>query len=108
MDRCPARQPGVHQNWLASSSPTTIKRNYDIRLPGRASYRRYCMATPSTATTLSVLALRLVRDNLIAAHDAERIQADALANKASLVSRLVESKKIDGATVARVALARSR
>jgi type IV pilus assembly protein PilB len=61
------------------------------------------MATPSTASNLSGLALRLVRDNLIAAHDAERIQSEALANKASFVSRLVESKKIDSATVARAA-----
>lgn len=61
------------------------------------------MATPSTASNLSGLALRLVRDNLIAAHDAERIQSEALANKASFVSRLVESKKVDSATVARAA-----
>jgi type IV pilus assembly protein PilB len=61
------------------------------------------MAIPSTASNLSGLALRLVRDNLIAAHDAERIQSEALANKASFVSRLVESKKVDSATVARLA-----
>ena len=35
------------------------------------------MATASTATNLSGLALRLVRDNLLSPTDAERIQAEA-------------------------------
>jgi type IV pilus assembly protein PilB len=61
------------------------------------------MATPSTATNLSGLALRLVRDNFLNAGEAERIQASALTNKTSFVSQLVESKKLDSATVARVA-----
>ncbi|UCH54474.1 MAG: type IV-A pilus assembly ATPase PilB [Pseudomonadota bacterium] len=61
------------------------------------------MATPGTATTLSGLASRLVRENLIATHEAERMQSDALTNKTSFVSRLVESKKVDSATVARLA-----
>ena len=61
------------------------------------------MATASTATNLSGLALRLVRDNLLSPTDAERIQADALAKKTSFVTQLVESKKLDSPTIARVA-----
>ena len=61
------------------------------------------MATASTATNLSGLALRLVRDNLLSPTDAERIQAEALAKKTSFVTQLVESKKLDSPTIARVA-----
>ncbi len=61
------------------------------------------MATASTATNLSGLALRLVRDNLLSPTDAERIQAESLAKKTSFVSQLVESKKLDSATIAKVA-----
>jgi type IV pilus assembly protein PilB len=61
------------------------------------------MATASTATNLSGLALRLVRDNLLNPADAERIQAEALSKKTSFVAQLVESKKLDSATIARVA-----
>ncbi len=62
------------------------------------------MATASSAVSnLSGLALRLVRDNLLTTSDAERIQAGALANKVSFVTQLVESKKLDGKTVARIA-----
>ena len=61
------------------------------------------MATASTATNLSGLALRLVRDNLLSAGDAGRIQSEALSKKIPFVTHLVESKKLDGATVARVA-----
>ena len=61
------------------------------------------MATPSTATSLGGLALRLVRDKLLSTADAERIQSEAVSNKVSFVTRLVESKKLDGGTVARVA-----
>jgi type IV pilus assembly protein PilB len=61
------------------------------------------MAIPSTASNLSGLALRLVRDNLLNTADAEKIQADALSHKASFVSRLVDSKKLDSATIARAA-----
>ena len=61
------------------------------------------MATASTATNLSGLALRLVRDNLLSPADAERIQADALSKKSSFVVQLVESKKLDSMTIARVA-----
>ncbi|MCR4347535.1 MAG: type IV-A pilus assembly ATPase PilB [Sulfuricaulis sp.] len=61
------------------------------------------MATASTATNLSGLALRLVRDNLLSPTDAERIQTEALAKKTSFVTQLVESKKLDSATIAKVA-----
>jgi type IV pilus assembly protein PilB len=61
------------------------------------------MATASTATNLSGLALRLVRDNLLSPTDAERIQAEALSKKTSFVTQLVESKKLDSATIAKVA-----
>jgi type IV pilus assembly protein PilB len=61
------------------------------------------MATPSTATTISGLALRLVRDNLLSTGDAERIQSEASTQKVPFVTQLVESKKLDSATVAKVA-----
>ena len=61
------------------------------------------MATPSTATTISGLALRLVRDNLLSTGDAERIQSEASAQKVPFVTQLVESKKLDSTTVAKVA-----
>ena len=61
------------------------------------------MATVNPTTNLSGLALRLVRDNLLTAGDAERIQSEAQAAKATFVTQLVESKKLDAATVARVA-----
>lgn len=61
------------------------------------------MATPSTAATISGLALRLVRDNLLSTGDAERIQAEASAQKVPFVTQLVESKKLDSTTVAKVA-----
>ena len=61
------------------------------------------MATASTATNLSGLALRLVRDNLLSPTDAERIQSEAHAKKTSFVTQLVESKKLDSPTIAKVA-----
>ena len=61
------------------------------------------MATPSPATNLTGLAIRLVRDNLLSPSDAERIQAEALSKKLPFVSQLVESKKLDATTVARIA-----
>ncbi len=61
------------------------------------------MALPNTASTLSGLSLRLVRDKLLSQQDAERIQTEALNNKVSFVTQLVESKKLDSATIARVA-----
>ncbi|OGI38912.1 MAG: type IV-A pilus assembly ATPase PilB [Candidatus Muproteobacteria bacterium RBG_16_62_13] len=61
------------------------------------------MAIPSTSSNLSGLAARLVRDNLISSGDAERLNAEATSQKATFVSRLVESKKLDGKTIARAA-----
>ncbi len=61
------------------------------------------MAIPNTAMNLSGLGLRLVRDNLLSPSDAERIQAESQAKKIPFVTQLVESKKVDAATVARVA-----
>ena len=61
------------------------------------------MATASTATNLSGLALRLVRDNLLSPTDAEHIQAEAFSKKTSFVTQLVESKKLESATIAKVA-----
>jgi type IV pilus assembly protein PilB len=61
------------------------------------------MAFPNTASTLSGLSLRLVKDKLLSQQDAERIQTEALNNKVSFVTQLVESKKLDGGTIARVA-----
>lgn len=61
------------------------------------------MATPNTASTLSGLALRLVRDKLLSATDAERLHMESLTRKIPFVTHLVASKKIDSATVARAA-----
>ena len=61
------------------------------------------MATVSTATNLGGLALRLVRENLLSPGDAERVQAEAQSQKVSFVSRLVESKKLGGAVIAKMA-----
>lgn len=61
------------------------------------------MAAPNVATNLSGLALRLVRSNLLTAQDAERIQSECQSNKNSFFSQLLDSKKIDGASLARIA-----
>ena len=61
------------------------------------------MATASTASNLTGLALRLVRDNLLSPADAERIQSEAHSKKTSFVTQLVESKKLDSPTIAKVA-----
>jgi type IV pilus assembly protein PilB len=61
------------------------------------------MATASTASNLTGLALRLVRDNLLSPADAERIQSEAHNKKTSFVTQLVESKKLDSPTIAKVA-----
>ena len=61
------------------------------------------MATVNPTTNLSGLALRLVRDNLLTPADAERLQAEAQANKVPFVAQLVGSKKLDAAVIARVA-----
>jgi type IV pilus assembly protein PilB len=55
------------------------------------------------ATSIGGLALRLVRDNLLSTTDAERIQSEATAQKVPFVTQLVQSKKLDSATVAKVA-----
>ncbi len=61
------------------------------------------MASPNTATSIGGLALRLVRDNLLSTTDAERIQSEATTQKVPFVTQLVQSKKLDSATVAKVA-----
>ena len=47
--------------------------------------------------------MRLVRSNLLSAADAERLQNDCQNGKVPFVTKLVESKKLDGATIARAA-----
>ncbi len=61
------------------------------------------MATPTTATRLTGLALRLVRDKLLTADDAEQLQDQAAAEKKSFVSHIVDTKKVDSRTVAQIA-----
>lgn len=61
------------------------------------------MASPTPAGNLSGLALRLVRDGLLAAGDAERLQSEANTQKIPLVSHLVSSKKLNSATIAKAA-----
>jgi len=61
------------------------------------------MATVNPTPNLSGLALRLVRDNLLTPADAERLQAEATANKVPFVVQLVESKKLAASVIARVA-----
>jgi len=61
------------------------------------------MATPNPVNSLSGLALRLVRDGLLSAGDAERLQNEALTKKVPFVSQLVDSKKLNSAVIARVA-----
>ncbi|HEX19404.1 MAG TPA: type IV-A pilus assembly ATPase PilB [Acidiferrobacteraceae bacterium] len=61
------------------------------------------MATPNTASQLSGLALRLVRDKLLTPADAEKISATAQTNKVPFVAQLVSSKKLDSATIAKAA-----
>ncbi len=61
------------------------------------------MATPNPANSLSGLALRLVRDGLLSASDAERLQNEAAARKLPFVSQLVDSKKLNSAVIARAA-----
>jgi type IV pilus assembly protein PilB len=61
------------------------------------------MATPNIAPGLSGLALRLVRDKLLSPAEAERLQNEAQIKKTAFVTQLVESKKLDSGTIARVA-----
>ena len=52
---------------------------------------------------LTGLAARLVRDQLLTAAEAERLNTESQTNKVSFVTRLVESKKLDALTIAKVA-----
>jgi len=52
---------------------------------------------------LTGLAARLVRDQLLTAAEAERLNAESQTNKVSFVTRLVESKKLDALTIAKAA-----
>ena len=61
------------------------------------------MASPTPAGNLSGLALRLVREGLLSAGDAERLQGEANAQKIPLVSHLVSSKKLNSAAIAKAA-----
>lgn len=61
------------------------------------------MATPTTAIRLTGLALRLVRDKLLTADDAEKLQDDAAKKKKSFVSHVVDTKKVDSRTIAQIA-----
>lgn len=61
------------------------------------------MASPTPAGNLSGLALRLVREGLLPASDAERLQSEANAQKIPLVSHLVSSKRLNSATIAKAA-----
>lgn len=54
---------------------------------------------------LTGLAARLVRDQLLSAADAERLNTESQTNKVSFVTRLVESKKLDALTIATAASA---
>ena len=60
------------------------------------------MAIPTPASNLSGLALRIVREGLIPAGEAERLQTEANTKKIPLVSHLVSSKKLNSATIARI------
>ena len=61
------------------------------------------MSTPNPATLLSGLALRLVRNNLLTTAEAEQLQNESQAGKIPFVTKLVESKKLDSTTIARIA-----
>ena len=61
------------------------------------------MASPTPAGNLSGLALRLVREGLLPAGDAERLQSEANAQKIPLVTHLVSSKKLNSAAIAKAA-----
>lgn len=61
------------------------------------------MAAPNTVTTLSGLALRLVRANALNSADAERLQAECQAGKVSFYSHVLEKKKVDAGALTRAA-----
>ncbi len=58
---------------------------------------------PIPASNLSGLALRLVRDGLLPAADAERLQSEANTQKVPLISHLVTSKKLNSTAIAKLA-----
>jgi type IV pilus assembly protein PilB len=61
------------------------------------------MAIPTPVSNLSGLALRLVREGFLPAADAERLQNEANTQKLPLITHLVSSKKLNSATIAKVA-----
>jgi type IV pilus assembly protein PilB len=61
------------------------------------------MAIPTPVSNLSGLALRLVREGYLPAADAERLQSEANTQKLPLITHLVSSKKLNSATIAKVA-----
>jgi len=61
------------------------------------------MAIPTPAGNLSGLALKLVRNGIVSAGEAEKLQNEANLQKTPLISHLLASKKLNGATLARVA-----
>ena len=61
------------------------------------------MAAPNTAPTLSGLALRLVRSNLLSTTDAERLHSECLVSKVSFYSQLLESKKVETGALVKAA-----
>jgi type IV pilus assembly protein PilB len=61
------------------------------------------MAIPTPVSNLSGLALRLVREGYLPAADAERLQNEANTQKLPLITHLVSSKKLNSATIAKVA-----
>lgn len=61
------------------------------------------MATPKTASRLGGLALRLVREKLLTADDAGRLQDEASKEKKPFVSHVVEKKKVASDVIAQIA-----
>ncbi|KPK49250.1 MAG: general secretion pathway protein GspE, partial [Thiotrichales bacterium SG8_50] len=61
------------------------------------------MAIPTPASNLSGLALRLVREGYLPAADATRLQSEANTQKLPLITHLVNSKKLNSSTIAKVA-----
>ena len=61
------------------------------------------MAAPNSVTSLSGLALRLVRENLMTTADAERLQAECQAGKVSFFAHVLDKKKLDSGVLAKAA-----
>ena len=61
------------------------------------------MAIPTAASNLSGLALRLVRDGIMPAGEAERLQTEANTQKVPLITHLASSKKLNSLTIAKLA-----